>query len=67
MDKILHQFYAEVKRKDCYDYEPSSFTNILAALDFRLREASPMYSLLTRRYFLNSKNVLEGKARILRV
>ena len=31
-----------------------------------MREAGYMYSLLTSRYFLNSRNVLEGKARLLR-
>ena len=65
LDGILQQFYAEVKRKDSTDYEPSSFANMQAVLDRRLREAGYMYSLLTSRYFLNSVNVLEGKARLL--
>ena len=66
LDKILQQFYAEVKRKDGTDYEPSFLANMQAALDRRLREADYMYSLLTSRHFLNSRNVLEGKARLLR-
>ena len=63
LDEILLQFYAEVKRKDGTDYEPSSLANMEAALDRRLREAGYMYSLLTGRHFLNSRNVLKGKAR----
>ena len=66
LDEILQQFYAEVKRKDGTEYEPSSLANMQAALDRRLREAGYMYSLLTSRHFLNSRNVLEGKARLLR-
>ena len=38
-----------------------------AALDRRLSEAGYMYSLLTSRHFLNFRNILEGKARLLRV
>ena len=66
LDDILQQFYAEVKRKDGTDYEPWSLANMQAALDRRLREAGYMYSLLTSRHFLNSRNVLEGKAKLLR-
>ena len=66
MDEILQQFYAEVKRKDDTDYEPSSLANMQAALDRRLMEAGYMYSLFFSRYFLNSRNALEGKARLLR-
>ena len=39
LDKILQQFYAEVKRKDGTDYEASFFANMQAAFDRRLREA----------------------------
>ena len=66
MDEILQQFYAEVKRKDTTDYEPSSLANMQSALDRRLREAGYMYLLLTSRYFLNSRNALEGKTTYLR-
>ena len=37
-----------------------------AALDRRLREAGYMHSLLTSIHFLNFRNVLEGKATLLR-
>ena len=66
LDEILQQFYAEVKRKDTTDYEPSSLANMQPALDRRLREAGYMYLLLTSRYFLNSRNALEGKTTYLR-
>ena len=56
-EEILQQFYAEVKRKDGTDYKPSSLANMQAALDRRLREAGYMHSLLTSRYFLNSRNI----------
>ena len=67
LDEILQQFYAEVKRKDCTDCKPLSFANIQTSLDRRQREAGYIYSLLTSRHFLNSRNVLEGKTRLLRV
>ena len=66
LGEILQQFYAEVKRKDDTVYEPSSLANMQAALDRRLMEAGLMYSLLTSRHFLNSRNVLKGKAKLLR-
>ena len=66
LDEILQQFYAEVKRKDGTDYEPSSLANMQVALDRHLREAGYMYQLLTSKHFLNSRNILEGKARLLR-
>ena len=43
LDEILQQFYAEVKRKDGTDYEPSSLANMQVALDRHLREAGYMY------------------------
>ena len=64
LDEILQQFYAEVKRKDGTDYEPSSLSNMQAAIDRHLREAGYMYSALPSRH---SRNVLEGKARLSRV
>ena len=66
LDEILQQFYAEVKSKDGTNYEPSSLANMQATLDRQMREAGYMYSLMTSRYFLNFRNVLEGKARLLR-
>ena len=39
LDKILQQFYAEVKRKDGTDYEPSPLQNMQSALYRCLREA----------------------------
>ena len=66
MDEILQQFYAEVKSKDGTNYEPSSLANMQATLDRQMREAGYMYSLMTSRYFLNFRNALEGKARLLR-
>ena len=61
----MQQFYAEAKRKDGTDYEPSSLANMQVALDRRLKEGY-MYSVLTSRHFLNARNVLEGKSRLLR-
>ena len=46
------------------DYELASLANMEAALDRRLMKSGCMYSLLTSRHFLKSKNVL--KARVLR-
>ena len=66
LDEILQQIYVEMKRKDGTDYEPSSLASMQATLDRRLREAGYMYSLLISRHFLNSRNILEGKARLLR-
>ena len=47
LGKIMQQFYAEVKRKDGTDCEPSPLVNMQAAIDRGLREAGYMYSLLT--------------------
>ena len=45
-------------------YELASLANMEAALDRRLMKSGYMYSLLTSRHFLKSKNVL--KANVLR-
>ena len=55
-----------MKRKDGTDYEPSSLANMRAALGRRIKGADYMYSPLTSKHFLNSRNVLEEKARLLK-
>ena len=66
LDEILQLFFTEIKKKDGTDYEPSSLANMQAALDRYLKEAGYQYSLFTSRHSLQSRNVLEGKAKMLR-
>ena len=56
LNRLLEKFYAEVKNKNGQDYEPDSLRVTIAALD----------SIVKDREFHSSKQVLEGKAKLLR-
>jgi len=66
LNKVLEQFYAEVKTVKGKDYEPDSLKVMLAALDRYLKEKQYPISIRSGREFSTSKQVLEGKARELR-
>ena len=66
LNKLLEQFYAEVKNKNGKDYEPDSLRVMIAALDRHLNEQGYKFSIIRCREFHSSKQVLEGKARQLR-
>ena len=66
LNKLLERFYAEVKNKDGEDYEPDSLRVMLAALDRHLRDKHYPLSIIKDLEFHSSKQVLEGKAKLLR-
>jgi len=66
LNKILEQFYATVRKKDGDDYEPDSLRVMVTAIDRFLSEKEYKYSIIRDRQFKSSKQVLEGKARLLR-
>ena len=66
LNKILEQFYATVRKKDGDDYEPDSLRVMATAVDRYLPEKEYKYSIIRDREFKSSKQVLEGKARLLR-
>lgn len=66
LNNTLQLFYAELKKKDGKDYEPTSLASMQAALDRYLKDNNYAFSILTDRAFKGSRDVLEGKARILR-
>ena len=66
LNKILEQFYATVRKKDGGDYEPDSLRVMVTAIDRYLTEKRYKYSIIRDREFKSSKQVLEGKARLLR-
>ena len=66
LDETLQLFYAEVKKQNGSDYEPSCLANMQRAIDRHLRDSGCMYSIIRDRDFIESRKVLEGKARQLR-
>ena len=66
LNKILEQFYATVRKKDGSDYEPDSLRVMVTAIDRFRTEKEYKYSIIRDRQFKSSKQVLEGKARLLR-
>ena len=66
LDKILQRFFAEIKKQNGKDYEPSSLACMQAAIDRYLKEKNYPVSILKDREFAASRKVLEGKARTLR-
>ena len=65
-NSILQHFFAEINKKDGKNYEPSSLTAMQSSIDRYLRESNYEYSILNSRFFEGSRDVLEGKARLLR-
>ena len=65
LDKILQRFYAEVRNKHGEQYEPESLKVMMARLDRYLLEHNYPYSIIKDRQFQQSKQVLEGKAKLL--
>lgn len=67
LNRLLVKFYAEVKNKSGDDYEPDSLKVMIAALDRHLKEKFYPLSIVKDREFHSSKQVLEGKAKLLRL
>ena len=66
LDSILQHFFAEINKKDGKDYEPSSLAAMQSSIDRYICESNYEYSILNCRFFKRSRDVLEGKARLLR-
>lgn len=66
LNKILEEFYATVRKKDGKDYEPDSLRVMATSIDRYLVEKEYKHSIIRDREFKTSKQVLEGKARLLR-
>ena len=66
LNSILPHFFAEVNKKDGKDYEPSPLAAMQNQIDRYLRKSNYEYSILNSRFFKRSRDVLEGKARLLR-
>ena len=66
LDSILQHFFAEINKKDGKDYESLSLAAMQSSIDRYLRESNYKYSVLNSRLFKGSRDVLEGKARLLR-
>ena len=64
---MLEHFYAEVKNKQGEDYEPESLKVMMASLDRHLKNKGYTLSIVRDREFSSSKQVLEGKAKQLRL
>ena len=65
-NKILEDFYATVRKKDGVDYERDSLREMVTAIDRYLTEKEYKHSIIRDKEFKSSKQVLEGKARLLR-
>ena len=66
IDIILRYFFAEINQKEGKDYEASSLAAMQSSFDRYLRESNCDYSILNSRFFKGSRDVLEGKTRLLR-
>ena len=66
LDAVLQSFYAEIKKKNGQDYEPSCLAAMQAAIDRHLKESGCKFSILRDRQFFQSRAVLDGKAKLLR-
>ena len=65
LNRLLEKFYAEVKNRNSLDYEPDSLRVMIAALDRHLKEKQYPLSIVKDRESHSSKQVLEGKAKLL--
>ena len=59
-DQHLQYFYAEAKKQDGDDYEPSSLSALQSGIDRHLKEQNYPASIITSREFMSSRSVLEG-------
>ena len=64
---MLEHFYAEVNNKKCEDYGPESLKIMMASLDRHLKNKCCTLSIVRDLEFSSSKEVLEDKAKQLRL
>ena len=67
LNTLLQRFYAELKNKHGEDYEPESLKVMIASLDRHLKNKGYSLSIVCDREFSSSKQVLDGKAKQLRL
>ena len=67
LNTLLEHFYAELKNKQGEDHEPESLKVMMASLDRHLKNKGYTLSIVRDREFSSSKQVLEGKAKQLRL
>ena len=67
LNTLLERFYAELKNKHGEDYEPESLKVMVASLDRHLKNKGYSLSIVRDREFSSSKQVLDGKAKQLRL
>ena len=67
LNTLLEHFYAEVNNKKGEDYESESLKVMMASLDRHLKNKGCTLSIVCDREFSSSKEVLENKAKQLRL
>ena len=67
LNTLLEDFYAEVNNKKCEDYGPESLKVMMASLDRHLKNKRCTLSIVRDTEFSSSKEVLEYKAKQLRL
>ena len=67
LNTLLERFYAELKNKRGEDYEPESLKVMMASLDRHLKNKGYSLSIARDREFNSPKQVLDGKAKQLRL
>ena len=67
LNTLFERFYAELKNKHGEDYEPESLKIMIASLDRHLKNNGYSLTIVRDREFSSSKQVLDGKAKQLRL
>lgn len=67
LNSLLERFYTEIKNKHGDDYEPESLKVMITSLDRHLKNKGYKLSIIRDREFSSSKQVLDGKAKQLRL
>ena len=65
LDSTFQHFLTGINKKDGKDYEPFSLAAMQSSTDKYFRYSNYEYSILNSRFFKGSRDVLEGKARLL--
>ncbi|XP_074606416.1 uncharacterized protein LOC141859448 [Acropora palmata] len=63
VDQTLSQFYEDLRKENGDDYEPDCLRVMQASLERYLKSKAYPKSIIRDREFLNSRKVLDGKAR----
>ena len=66
LNNILEVYFADVRKNDGGEYEPTSLCLLQAAIDRYLKERGSVLSIFKDREFQGSRDVLDGKGKYLR-